>query len=915
MAIVEVINFILSSFLIVFNFSMLYAVKKYKKIRSEEENLFIFKSSLTCICFTYYCFLSIMIVLDICPNNRDKLLYQIQEYIFNIYIALIYAINLFISIEMFFTYKSPIHYYLVIFKKKSRKIYEIILCVIGFFILFLNIWDPFGDKKKFKINEESKKNYSTPFFIIDSWKWAILLSTNIASIVFNFKLNLLISKFDFGKKDKLKNIIKKKLISNFCYFVYAFYNLIIFGILKESKAKYNLNLLFIIAGSFIIFILLISDTTIDLFILSTSKFSQYKLRRTLVGYFAYIFPNDFEESIDIIEPIKLPKRNIASSEDEEDEEEEENEEERENSENEEDISLVPRCPEDTELVSIFKNNIYFEDYFMSFCDQYLNILTSSLFKMYNSKLFSIKSVENKKIKEEMGGISISGIGGIGNASNTQEISATVQETDNSSSFTFHKKKGKNHFAIFKNILGKSTEDIKVKITSYYTDNCVMNIKKINLISKKIASSIISHFIISPKKEEKDKNERQNNNYFSLISANAKEEYFRNMKNISFKSYDKNFNLDFFETDDETISETNYSNKNIAHMINQYFDYIQNKKGRTGTFLPELIGIFKIKINDFRTMLIYISRNSIVHNVPRNFYTYWQLLRFDNQKPEKVATSKYHRGTLIKEESLFERLYASDIKKDKNMNKIILTNYIDFKEIIENDIKFLKDNNLLNVNLLMMYFEYENTQKHEKEGAIKIRKTHANEAEIINVDLPKEDNKEHNHKKKKEKHKEKTEEQEKKKKEKEEKEEKGEKEEKEVEKKEDKKFKEQSEQTSENSNEILKINDNNINDENLHNDLDEKLIDEELEKGGKYDDIFGDEGFDFMPDLGKEAHNLLDYIEKVNIAGYEGNFDNFICMCFFTFENAFDISNKTENFSEEAFKNKILENFSELKSKE
>ena len=38
---------------------------------------------------------------------------------------------------------------------------------------------------------------------------------------------------------------------------------------------------------------------------------------------------------------------------------------------------------------------------------------------------------------------------------------------------------------------------------------------------------------------------------------------------------------------------------------------------------------------------------------------------------------------------------------------------------------------------MMYFEYENTQKHEKEGAIKIRKTDANEAEIINIDIPEE----------------------------------------------------------------------------------------------------------------------------------------------------------------------------------
>ena len=580
---------------------------------------------------------------------------------------------------------------------------------------------------------------------------------------------------------------------------------------------------------------------------------------------------EINQTVGINEIIKQ-KENIKEEEEEEDEEDEEEKEE-----NEAEKSLLPKCPADTELVSIFKNNIFFEDYFMSFCDQYLNVITASLFKMFNSKLFSIKNVENKKIKEEMGGISISGIGGAGNASSTQEISATVEEGDNSSSYTFHKKKGKNHFAIFKHILGTTTtEDLKVKISSYYTDNCVMNIKKLNLASKKIASSIISHFIISAKKDDKD----HPNNYWSLTSANAKEEYFRNMRNVSFKSYDKNYNLDFFETDDQKISLNNKSNKNIADMINKYFDYIQKGKGQTGTFLPELIGIFKVKINDFNTMLIFISRNSIVYNVPKNFYTYWQLLRFDNLKPQKIATSKC-RGTLVTEESLFERLYESDIKKNKDMNKVMLKNYSDFKEIIGNDINFLKDNNLLNVNLLMMYYEYENTQKHEKEGAIQIRKTDENKAEIINIDLPGNANNEQKNNEKKEK--------------------------KEKELKQEKKEKELKQEKKENDEDVLNIGE-------IKDELNNKIIDDFDGEKGEVNDIFGDEEFDFMPDLGKDAHNLLDYTEKVNIAGYEGNFDNFVCMCFFTFENAFDINNRSGTIANEAFKNKILENFSEFKQK-
>ena len=878
MVVVEVINFLLASVIIFINFSMFHSLQKYKKIRSKEENLFLEKALFNVLCFTYYMFLCLILVLEISDNDRSSIIYQIQEYIFNVYIVVIYLINLFTSLEMFFTYQSPIHYYLIILNKKSRKIYEIMFIIFSLVVLSINIIDPFGERDSLEIKENDVKTYYTPFLLLDNWKWIILILSNIIALVFNIRLFFLISKFDFEKKDKLKNVIKKKILSNVCYFIYPFYNLLTLGFLKEKdNIEYKDNLITIVIGSFIIIIILIIDSIIDLFLLATTKFSQYKLRKTIIGYFGHIFPNDFEEDLDIIDTIKIPKKTLSNNEEEEEEDEEEEKEE----ENEAEISLLPKCQSDTELVSIFKNNIYFEDYFMSFCDQYLNIITASLFKMYNSKLFSIKSVENKKLKEEMGGISLSGIGGV-NASSTRDISATVEEFENSSSYTFYKKKGTNHFTIFNQIFGKTTEEIKVKITSYYTDNCVMNIKKLNLASKKIASSIVSHYIINPKKEDKD----NPNNFWSLTSANAKEEYFRNMKNISFKSYDKNYTLDFFETDDEKISLNNKSNKNIADMINKYFNYIQNGKGKTGTFLPELIGIFKIKINNFKTMLLFMSRNSIVYNVPKNFYTYWQLLRFGNLKPQKIATSKYNKGTLITEDALFERLYDSDIKKNKDMNKVMLKNYSDFQEIVENDINFFKENNIFNSNLLMMYYEYENTQKHEKEGAIKIRKTDANEAEIINIDLPENINEEQKEKEK----------------------------EKEKEKKEEKieikdKNDEKDEQKEDNNEENLNIGDLNKNEnEKLNNKISDELYDEKDEE----DDIFGDEGFDFMPDLGKEAHNLLDYTGKINISGYEGNFDNFVCMCFFTFENVFDINNSSGTIPD---KNKILQNFSQFKLKE
>ena len=878
MVIIEVINFLFSLILVFLNFSMFHALSKYKKLRSKEENLFLEKTLSTVICFSYFLFLSVFMILGVISNDRSGILYQIQEYIFNTYIISIYIINFFIVYEMYCTYKNPIHYYLIIFNKKSRKIYEIILLIIVILFLGLNIIDPFKDRKSLEINDGDSKNYTTPFLLLDRLKWIILLGTSIGSLFFIIRLYLLISKFDFDKKDKLKKNIKKKLYSNICYIIYGFYQLLVFGYMKEKdEIGYIENLVTIVIGSFLINLILIFDTVLDLFFLSTTKFSQYKLRKTLVGFFSHVFPNDFgDEHIDMIDSIKIPDTISNSDEENEDEDEEE----KEDSGNESEESLIPKSPADTELVSIYKNNIYFEDYFMSFCDQYLNLLSASLFKVYNSKVFSIKSVEAKKIKEEMGGISISGIGGI-NASNTAEMSASAHETENGQTYTLHKNNKKNNFALFNNILGQTKENIKVKITSYYTDNCVMNIKKLNLISKKIASSMVSHFIVTAKKENKD----NPNNFWSLISANAKEEYFRNMKNITFKSYDKNFNFDFFETDDGEISEKNKTNKDIAKMIEQYFDYIQEGKGKTGSFLPELIGIFKIKINNFDTILLYVSRNILVQNIPKNFFTYWQLLRFDKIKPNKIASSKFHGSTLVEDDPLFERPYSVQTKNENDeINKILLKNYNDFKEIIENDIEFLKNNNLLYVNLLMMYFEYENTQKHEKEGAIKIRKTDSNKAEIINIDLP-----ENKKDKKKE------------------------------EKKEDKKdeIEEKEEKKDYNEEDNLKLDSGaELGETDINTDENQKISDDMFgDENGKDGDIFGDEGFDFMPDVGKQAHNLLDYVEKVSITGYEGNFDNFICMCFFTFENAFDLNNKTGTRPDDEFKNKILEKFAQFKSKE
>ena len=98
MSYIEIVNLFLSIILIFFHFSFFYSLIKYKKIRTKEDNLFLYKALSTVICFSCYLILVIALILSFIENDRDGILYKIQEYIFNGYILVIYTTNFFSSI-------------------------------------------------------------------------------------------------------------------------------------------------------------------------------------------------------------------------------------------------------------------------------------------------------------------------------------------------------------------------------------------------------------------------------------------------------------------------------------------------------------------------------------------------------------------------------------------------------------------------------------------------------------------------------------------------------------------------------------------------------------------------------------------------------------------------------------------------
>ena len=293
---------------------------------------------------------------------------------------------------------------------------------------------------------------------------------------------------------------------------------------------------------------------------------------------------------------------------------------------------------------------------------------------------------------------------------------------------------------------------------------------------------------------------------SLIFFNVKSEYFNSLKNLSLKTKDKEYQIDIFEG--KTISNE------LDSILEKYFVHISNT---TNTFLPLLLGVFIIEINDIQPILLFISRNSIVENIQKDTYSFWQLVRFSNNNVLSLSSSQsINNSYIVKNDPIFERSYEIETKEDDiNHNKIILKNYNEFMDILNKDISILKSLNLTRYNLLMMYYEYENEQKHEKKGKITIKKK-GSKAEIVNIG---------------------------------------------------------SINNSEKSTFSIPNEDDNL-----------------------FDDDF---------DLNNNNNEIIDLNNNINVCSYDGTFHHFNCLCYFMFENIFDL--KKSFFQKENYSNNFLNN--------
>ena len=835
----SLLDFLFGIILIFFTIIIFHPINKLKRYKVKEDQLFLQKTLITTI---FFCLFLLLNLLSYFSDDLKKYTYIASNFVFNAFVMILIIYNLLISIELYYTFNNPAHYFNRLFRQyKHNYLQELFIIIVTIVTIGLDFAICYKNLEKH--SDEKIDDISLSFMVLnDEWKPFCIIILSIINLIVYGKIKSKVNKFYFTNQDKLVKVISRRSLNIYLYLIYGIFHIfpLIAKLLDDDSAKSEYFKLF---STLFFYIVIIDDYIIQISEIATSKFCEYRLKKTVLGYFCSCIYKPRKPRTGAMQPLvnesSMDKSDFSSFQ----------------NDFSNTLDLVSNSINDKELVNIYKNNIFIEDYYLGYFDQFLNIITASLYQVYNSKYFSTQANERNltnKLKIE----DISAIGGnmkdtSVSAINTKAVVNAKNEIgEDTVRFNFDKNLHKDDLKRFEDVLENkflvrnNNNYLDISINSYLTTRCVECIYDQKIKGKNVGDSLISHMILSNiSKNRNPENPRAN--YWSLLASNGKEQYFNKLRNTSIKTFDKNFILDIFDTDDGDINFFEKGiNNSLAQLLDKYFTYIHGK-GVNGTFIPSLVGIFKIKINNFKTLLIFITKNSIVENAPKSFFSYWQLLRILKGKPQKIASSQFSsRGSFIKDDPIFDRAFQIEtIKDNPNYNKIGFRNFSEFQGIINSDIEFMRQVGAKNFDLLLMYYEYENTQKHEKQGAIKIRQTNKG-AEFVEESMPKG-------------------------------------------------FLDEEGGTS------LKEKKGSF-DGDFLNFGKEGFLDEEN---------FGGDNFNM-----RKVMKDLDSFDKSNMNGYEGLFDNFNCTCYFIFENIFDIRQRN-SVNDEYYgnvKDNILKYFAESK---
>jgi hypothetical protein len=682
---------IISLFTFIFSFYNFLAIFKFKNRKLKEDTLNSEKYLLKSFLFLYLLFICLTQVFQLA-----ELKINFTILILLTYLVITYSLQVFISFENYKQIKDPSFALRSYINENNWSIkYEIFTIILTAFSVLSCIFllsDPDGSDEEKKFIHPGNIYFFTPLIIF-----------SILTIIFSIKKKKCLSIYTVGNKKNAVNRNTCELITNIFYFLFITYLLTISIIIKFSLVEININLsLFNLLCIYFLVGISLIDSFLGSYSIYKSDFYYYYLGNNNFGIFLRMFGK---------EVYKKPILSVDYS------------------------TFNANMKENSVLY--FHNTLSYmiEEHLIDTLDNIINITLASLYIVFSgpnyekseldlktntvtpsSRNFKDENIEisNSERSEEKKSNS-SNSDSFFNSSNRENLieknhndhndqnghnyqylpktdfSTTIKNTNGSKLSKYENYKffindfsdeklmrlislNPDKDSLMVNGGDNSNKNLKVKIKSLYAGKFSEFMKKKNINVRAFKESLISH--LNPSSAI----------WSSLLNKNSKEDYFKKQKKLLLSTYDRLYSFEI--CGEESIFNKESSAKKF---LKKYFRHMERNNK---TFLPLILGVFKIQVNDFQELTIILTKNIIIQEDPKEYYNYWQLIKIDREKNmEMITSSKDRTSNIIRDEILF-----------RNDFKLNLSDYQEFQKILQNDLRFFKKMKTKEFNLLIMYYE-------------------------------------------------------------------------------------------------------------------------------------------------------------------------------------------------------------------
>ena len=648
---------------------------KRKKIKEDVFTIYKLILSLVFNMFIWIYTLTSLIVIHLTPETHSFIkewnifFEKISVKLFVPYFFALVFSTILVSYESYKSIRDPSYTLISYISKKVWNLkYEIlilILLVITIYFEFFLEKLPLPSNPEFLLTDNDKYMY---FYVI------IFLMT-VFSFIFYFLKREMLCSYLVNSKYKAEKKNQADLLQSVILFLIAFYALIVAGIkyfFDSSEKDFsgydevftNLRLIF----NYIFMIAVFLDLLLIMYSIYASDFYYYTLGNKKIGRIYRIFGKKY---------FKKPKLDFSGS---------------------------TNTSKESSVVFLQKNLNYMMDEFsIETLDNMINISLASIYKILSNLKKPVKKEVSNNLSLDLNlKIGEENLIEFSNSLNLEKnknlivkdaiANENIQDMDDN--------QYDEDFKIYEFQKYEFSEDHLLKLISFNPNqnssvsDKTLDLSNINVIVKSFMDQKFCEVFKAKNKLDPEvllqsllSNLNPNmEGWNSLINKNIKEEFFRKQNKLILSTYDGLFNLEI--CDEDTI----FSDDNkICDMSLRYLDYM---KSHNLSFLPIILGIYKIKINAFKEITLILTKNNIVEETPKEYFNYWQLNRFNNnQSFEMITSSKDRNSNMIKDETLF----TEDLV-------LTLNDYNNFRKILMDDMNLLNQMKSNHFGILINYYE-------------------------------------------------------------------------------------------------------------------------------------------------------------------------------------------------------------------